>query len=51
VVDQPKALEGGKCALVVPDDLLEGQAAVVVLVDANGTILAQRHTTIAGEED
>ena len=51
VATQPKALEGGKCSLVVPADQLEGQAAVVVLVDAVGTVLAQRHTVIAGEDD
>jgi hypothetical protein len=51
VAAQPKALERGKCSLVVPDDQLEGQAAVVVLVDAAGTVLAQRHTVIAGEVD
>ena len=45
-----KPLEGGKVALLVPDDKLEGHAAVVVLVDEGGTVLAQRHTTIGGEE-
>jgi hypothetical protein len=51
VAAQPKALEGGKRSLVVPNDQLEGQAAVVVLIDAVGTVLAQRHTVIAGEDE
>jgi hypothetical protein len=50
ITTQPKALEGGRCSLMVPDDQLEGQAAVVVLVDVAGTVLAQRHTVIAGED-
>jgi hypothetical protein len=49
VTSEPKSLEGGRCALVVPDDQLEGQAAVVVLLDAAGTVLAQRFTAVAGE--
>jgi hypothetical protein len=51
VAVQPKALESGKCSLVVPDDQLEGQAAVAVVIDDRGMVLAQRHTTIAGDED
>ena len=47
VASEPKALEGGRCALVVPDDQLEGQAVVVVLLDSGGTVLAQRFTTVA----
>lgn len=51
VVLEPKPLEDGKCAVVVPDDQLEGHAAAVVVVGPDGTVLAQRHTTIAGDED
>lgn len=51
VASEPKALGAGRCALVVPDDQLEGRAAVVVLLDPAGAVLAQRYTTIAGEDE
>jgi hypothetical protein len=50
VATQPKALEGGKCSIMVADDQLEGQAAVVVVIDAHGTVRAQLPTVIAGED-
>lgn len=40
--------ETGKVSLVVEDDTLEGTAAVLVLVDAQGTVVAKRPTTIGG---
>jgi hypothetical protein len=49
VVTEPRTIENGKCALVVPDDQFEGQTAAIVIIDEAGSILAQRHTTIAGE--
>lgn len=51
VTAHPKALESGKCSLVVVDDQLEGSTATVVIVDGDGIVLAQRHTTIAGDQD
>jgi hypothetical protein len=51
VATEAKPLEGGRCALLVPDDQLEGSTATVVILDAAGTVLAQRHTTIAGDEE
>jgi hypothetical protein len=50
VASERKALEAGRCALVVPDDRLEGQAVVVVLLDPDGAVLAQRYTIVAGED-
>jgi hypothetical protein len=50
VVRERTVLAGGKCSLMVPNDRLEGHAAVVVVIDDRGTVLAQRHTTIAGDE-
>jgi hypothetical protein len=51
VATESKALKGGRCSLLVSNDQLEGQAAMVVVIDDRGTVLAQRHTTIAGNED
>lgn len=51
VATEAKPLEGGKCALLVPDDQLEGSTATVVILDAAGTVVAQRHTSIAGDEE
>ena len=47
VVAETKMVSGGKCALMVPDDQLEGQIAAVVINDSSGVIIAQRPTTIA----
>jgi hypothetical protein len=51
VLAAAKAVVDGKVALVVPDDQLEGTAAVIVVVDSSGLVLAQRLTTVAGESD
>jgi hypothetical protein len=51
VVAAPRLLEGGRCALLVPDDQLEGSTATIVILSASGDLLAQRHTTIAGDEE
>jgi len=51
VVAEPKTIEAGKCALVVPDDQLEGQMAAAVILDPDGVLLAQQHTIIGGEEE
>jgi len=40
----------GKAGVVVEDEELEGTAAVVVLLDADGRPLAKRQTTIGGED-
>lgn len=47
----PRALDNdGRVGFTVEDDMLEGTAAVVVLLDAQGNVLAKRSTTIGGEE-
>jgi hypothetical protein len=51
VVAQLKTVERGKCALVVPDDQLEGQMAAAVVLDPQGVAIAQRHTIIGGEAE
>jgi hypothetical protein len=51
VVAEPRTLEEGKCALVVPDDQLEGQMAAVVILDPHGVPVAQQHTVIGGENE
>ena len=39
----------GQLSVVVPDDQLEGQAAIVVVVSSSdGALLAQMHTTVGG---
>lgn len=44
--DPRDTLTTGKAALLVPDEDLEGESAYVVVVASDGTILAQRETTI-----
>jgi hypothetical protein len=39
----------GKGALIVPDDALTGEAVLVVLLDAEGRVLAKTPTAIGGE--
>ncbi len=46
VAASPKTLEEGKASLLVPNDALEGSAAVVVILDAQGHIIQKAATTI-----
>lgn len=46
IVTAVKLLDGGKASLVVPDDTLEGTAAVVVILDAEGNLLTKLNTTV-----
>jgi hypothetical protein len=50
VIAEPCTISAGRCALVVPDDQLEGQMAAVVILDSHGVPIAQQHTIIGGEE-
>lgn len=50
LADEPKPAVEGSCSIVVPDDAYEGHAAMVVVLDASGSLLAQRLTTIGGED-
>jgi hypothetical protein len=50
LADEPKPVSGGTCSVVVPDDVDEGHAAHVVLLASDGSILAQRLTTVGGED-
>ena len=46
---EPKPIaDDGTVSLVVPDDELEGTAAHLVILDTEGSILAQRTTTVGG---
>lgn len=48
---QPKNLnDKGEASLAVADDSLAGTSAVVVLLDAEGNVIAKQATTIGGEE-
>ena len=43
----PKATDAtGQASLIIPDDEQAGAAAVVVLLDASGTVLTKQATTI-----
>ncbi|MDO8502511.1 MAG: BREX-1 system phosphatase PglZ type B [Gemmatimonadaceae bacterium] len=47
IVGSPKAPDAaGLVSLVVPDDEYEGAAAIVVLLDASGSVVAKRVTTV-----
>jgi hypothetical protein len=46
VAAAPKLIEDGKASLVVPNDSLEGSAAVVVILDAQGKVIQKAATTI-----
>ncbi|MBK8060294.1 MAG: BREX-1 system phosphatase PglZ type B [Gemmatimonadetes bacterium] len=47
IVASPKAMDAtGDASVVIPDDSLEGSAAQVVLVDAGGTVIDKRATTV-----
>lgn len=49
LVEQPKAVTaGGTVALFVLDPEREGEAAAIVVLGPDGTVLAQRETTIGG---
>ena len=47
---KPKAINNGKSSLMVADDDNEGLQAMVVVLDADGSVLAKCATTIGGEE-
>ena len=48
---EPKRLdEGGAASLLVADDGLEGASAVVVVLDANGQVMARQSTIVGGED-
>jgi len=46
VLRAAKPLSDGKASLAVPDDGLEGNAAVVVILDATGKVIQKANTTI-----
>ena len=47
---KPKVAKGGKCSLMILDDDNEGLQAMVVVLDADGNVLAKHATTIGGDE-
>lgn len=47
---KPHAIEGGEIRLMVEDDSHEGLSAVVVVVDAAGSVVAKVSTTVGGED-
>jgi len=47
---KPKVVKDGKCSLMVPDDDNEGLQALVVVLDAEGNVLAKHTTTIGGDK-
>ena len=49
LVSRVKALEGGKANLAVADDDHMGQAAVVVILGADGQVIQKQVTTV-GEQ-
>jgi hypothetical protein len=46
VLTAAKPLVEGKASLVIPDDALEGNAAVIVVIDATGKVIQKANTTI-----
>ena len=46
LVAQVKALENGKVSLAVADDSTEGTAAFVVVLDAAGSVVQKKSTTV-----
>ena len=46
LVAQVKPLDGGKASLAVADDSNEGTAAFVVILDASGTVIQKKSTTV-----
>ena len=50
IVAVPKAPDStGQASVVVPDEGLEGSAAVVVLIDAHEKVVARAATTVGGD--
>jgi hypothetical protein len=50
LVELPKTIpESGAVSLPVPDDTKEGAAAVVVILDGTGAVLAKQATTVGGD--
>ena len=47
---KPKSINNGKSSLMVADDDNEGLQAMVVVLDADGNVLAKYATTIGGDE-
>ena len=45
---EPKAVRDAQASIIVTDDSQEGNAAFVVVLDQEGNLLAQRHTTVGG---
>jgi hypothetical protein len=43
-----KAAEDGKASLMVEDEDLEGAAALVVVMDEQGTVVANKATIVGG---
>ena len=41
--------QNGKTSLVIPDDSLQGDAVVLVVVSDDGTVLAKKSTCVGGE--
>jgi len=51
IVSAPKLVGAtGQASVTVPEDSFEGAAAVVVVLDASGNVVAQR-ATVVGEND
>ena len=48
VVDKKTLKDNGTTSVIVEDEDMEGQAAIVVLIDENGSLIAQTPTVIAG---
>ena len=46
LVAQVKPLDGGRASLAVADDSSEGTAAFVVVLDASGTVIQKKSTTV-----
>lgn len=50
-ITEPKALDaGGKAALLVAEDSLEGTMASLVIVDASGRVVCKEATTVGGDK-
>jgi hypothetical protein len=50
-ISEPKVLDaGGKAALLVADDSLQGTMASLVIVDASGRVVCKEATTVGGDD-
>jgi hypothetical protein len=49
LLDEPRPVREGLASLVVPDDANEGNAAVVVVLDKDGRVVAQCATVVGGQ--